>query len=219
MTILRAVSLVLTVVVLVPVGSVAGISSGVRPRLSVAVSRCAKPAKGKFLVAKRGMGDRRFAEAVILLVDYDDNGAVGLIINRRSKVTLSAALPQIDSLRDRKDELFLGGPVSPQQLMLLIRSSEAPEGAVEVFDSIYFSPGPSLLEHVLRDRHQRFRAYAGYAGWGPGQLDVELDRGDWFVADADAHSIFSDMPSSIWPALIARFEGQWAMMPANQAGC
>jgi putative transcriptional regulator len=179
----------------------------------------AKPAKGKFLVAKRDMADPRFSEAVILLVDYDDTGALGLIVNRRSEVALSAALPQVDRLRGRDDELFLGGPVSPRQLLLLVQSPEAPEGAIQVFESVYFSPGPSLLDRLLSDQRQKFRAYAGYAGWAPGQLNRELERGDWFVADADVHSVFSEMPWSLWPALIARFEGQWAMRPSTQSGC
>lgn len=181
-------------------------------------SQCTELAKGKFLVAKRGIGDPRFSESVILLVDHDDKGTLGVIINRRSDILLSEALPQVDSLRRRDDKLFFGGPVSRHQVLLLMRSSKAPPGAVRVFDSVYFSPGSALLDGGLSDVGS-LRAYAGYAGWAHGQLAAELARGDWFIADADAHSIFSALPASVWPALITRFEGQWALRAGIQPGC
>jgi putative transcriptional regulator len=189
------------------------------PAAPVCAGRCGDLAKGRFLVASRRIADPRFSESVILLVDHDDKGTLGLIINRGSEIRLSEALPQVDSLRQRDDKLFFGGPVSRRQVLLLMRTSHPPPGAILVFGSIYFSLGSSLLDDTLGKDIGSFRAYAGYAGWGAGQLASELARGDWFVAEADVNTIFSAMPASIWPALIMRFEGQWAMQAALQPGC
>lgn len=165
------------------------------------------------------MGDPRFAETVVLLVDHGDEGTTGLIINRPTEISLAQALPHVKSLRRRHDKLFFGGPVSRRQVFVLMHTPQPPAGAAHVVASVYFSRGSSLLDEVSGEQIHSFRVYAGYAGWAPGQLAGELARGDWFVTDADAPSIFSAAPSQLWPALIQRFEGQWAISSLPQPGC
>jgi putative transcriptional regulator len=171
-----------------------------------------RPAKGRLLVARRSVNDPRFAETVILLIGYGDQAAMGLIINRPTDVRLASALPKIKELRDRPDHLFVGGPVSPSAMLLLIRSAPAPNGAQPVFGDVYVSGKLETLRKALgkSGKTYRMRAYAGYAGWGPGQLDNEIARGDWAIGPADATTIF-DMPSGdMWPKLIDRFSAEWA---------
>ena len=178
-----------------------------------------QPAKGRFLVARRSVNDPRFAETVILLVAYSDQGAMGLIINRPTDVRLASALPKMKELRDRPDRLFVGGPVSPSAMLLLIRSATAPEGAQPVFGDVYVSGKLETLRKALgkSGKTHRLRAYAGYAGWGPGQLDREIARGDWAIGPADAGTIF-DMPSGdMWPKLLDRFSVEWARKRAERS--
>jgi len=176
-----------------------------------------RPAKGRLLVAQRSVNDPRFAETVILLVAYSDQGAMGLIINRPTDVRLASALPKMKELRDRPDHLFVGGPVSPSAMLLLIRSATVPEGAQPVFGDVYVSGKLETLRKALgkSGKTHRLRAYAGYAGWGPGQLDREIARGDWAIGPGDAGTIF-DMPSGdMWQKLIYRFSVEWARKGAG----
>jgi putative transcriptional regulator len=188
---------------------------GFAPRFAAKHSQAplpTEPAKGRFLVANRSVNDPRFAQTVILLIAYSDRGAMGIIINRPTDVRLASALPEMKELRNRPDRLFVGGPVAPGAMLLLIRSAAAPEGAQPVFGDVHVSGKLETLRKALgkRGKTHRLRAYAGYAGWGPGQLDHEIARGDWAIGPADAASIF-DMPSEgIWQKLIDRFSVEWA---------
>jgi len=178
-----------------------------------------QPAKGTFLVARRSVNDPRFAETVILLLGYSDQGAMGLIINRPTDVRLASALPKMKELRDRPDRIFVGGPVSPNAMLLLIGSATPPEGAQPVLGDVYVSGKLESLRKALgkNGKTHRLRAYAGYAGWGPGQLDHEIARGDWAVGPADAATIFDTPSDGIWPKLIDRFSVEWTRAISDEA--
>jgi len=167
--------------------------------------------KGKFLVAGRDMKDPRFAETVILLVEYGSNGATGLIVNRPTEVRLSSVLPDVKALEHRKDIVYIGGPVSQGQMLMLIQSKGKPEESKHVFQDIYVSGSQKVLEGMTgkTDTGRRFRVYVGYSGWAPQQLDRELGRGDWLLVEADVKTIFEKEPSQIWPELIRRGSAQW----------
>jgi putative transcriptional regulator len=166
----------------------------------------ALPAKGKFLVAGRAIADPRFQETVILLIGYDEAGATGLIINRPSEVPLAEMLQPVPGLQNRSDVVYYGGPVEGHRILMLIRSPEKLEGADKVFLNVHVSASRNLLERMIRANktQKQFRVYAGYAGWLPGQLNREVSRGDWFILDADADSIFEKESSEIWRELILR---------------
>lgn len=172
----------------------------------------AELAKGKFLVASRHLRDPNFSETVILLIDYDWHGAMGLVINRPTEVKLSTVLPGIEGLQQRRDTVYIGGPVARSQMLLLIRSGSQPEGSRRVFADIYVSSSRTVLQQMIDNANagERFRVYAGYAGWAPGQLDQEVSRGDWHVLPADAETVFDKAPSEIWPELILRSSVEWA---------
>ena len=176
-------------------------------------------AKGKFLVASRSLQDPNFAEAVILLVDYDRQGALGVIVNRPSDVALIEALPEVSELRRRKDVVYLGGPVARDRMLLLVRTREQPPQSLRVFDRVFASGSLEALRKSMA-RGEPIRAYAGYAGWGPGQLDIEVSRGDWYIGPADSDAVFTERPSQIWDNLIERFSGDWAkdLSPQRRGG-
>ena len=171
----------------------------------------AQLAKGKFLVASRDLHDPNFAETVILLVDYDREGALGVVVNRPSDVALIEALPEVNELRKRKDVVFLGGPVARDRMLLLVRTRQQPPQSLRVFDRVFASGSLTALRKSMA-RGDSIRAYAGYTGWGPGQLDMEVGRGDWFIGPADSNAVFSDRPTAMWDDLIERFSGDWASL-------
>jgi len=164
------------------------------------------PAKGNFLVASRRLVDPRFQETVVLLISYDEGGAVGVIINRPTEVRLVDLLPSVQGLKNRTDVVYYGGPVEGHRMLMLIRSGEKPEESGRMFGDVYFSSSKNTLESMLKSHKtaKQLRVYAGYAGWMPQQLDGEVLRGDWLIVRADARSIFEKKPSEVWPELIRR---------------
>ena len=172
-------------------------------------------AKGKFLVASRQLQDPNFSETVVLLIEYGLEGAMGLVINRPSAVKLATVFPDIEELKQRKDTIYVGGPVAVNQILMLIKSPEAPEDATLIRPNVYISSSWEVLERMLKKKEtkdERFRLFAGYAGWAPSQLDFERIRGDWYVLKADAEMVFSQNPSQIWPELIRRATVKWVRL-------
>jgi putative transcriptional regulator len=168
-------------------------------------------AKGRFLVASQQLRDPNFLETVVFLIDYHRQGAMGLVINRPTKVRLFTLFPEIEGLRERTDIVYIGGPVGRKQMRLLVRADSQPEKSHRVYEDIYISSSRTLLERMIdhADPRERFRVYAGSAGWFPRQLDREVSRGDWHVLKADAEMVFRKDPSEIWPELIRRASLRW----------
>ena len=172
-------------------------------------------AKGKFLVASRRLQDPTFRETVVLLIEYGLDGAMGVVINRPSAVKLTTVFPDIEELKQRKDTIYVGGPVDVSKMLLLFRSPKMPEGANEVTAGVYISSSWKVLEALMKNKpakDERFRLFAGYAGWAPSQLDFERTRGDWHVLKADAETVFSQHPSELWPELIRRVTVKWVFL-------
>src|SRR5437879_4518286 len=165
-------------------------------------------AAGKFLVAPRDAPDRHFAETVILLIDYSQDGAVGLIINRETKVPLSRALEQISGAKDRSDLAYSGGPVEGSAVLALLRSRTKPQDARRVFGDVHLISSRALLDKTLAAgaSPDEVRVYLGYAGWGPGQLRREVDLGGWHILRGDADIVFDPEPSTVWRRLVRRTE-------------
>jgi putative transcriptional regulator len=168
-------------------------------------------AKGKFLVASRKLRDPNFSETVVLLIQYGQGGAMGLVINRASEVKLSTVIPEIKELEQLQDTVHIGGPVAINTLLLLIRSANQPEASTLVFDDVYISSNWTVLKPMFKKptKEKRFRIYAGYAGWAPKQLEFELNRGDWHVLKADAQMVFDKKHSEVWQELIHRTSVKW----------
>lgn len=170
--------------------------------------------KGRFLVASRQLLDSQFSKTVVLLLQYGRQGAMGLVINQPTEMKLSTLLPEIEGLQQRSDNIYHGGPVAKRQLMLLIRTASPPEGSQHVFKDIYISSSQTVIKRMIEDptSEERFRVYAGYAGWAPGQLDMEVSRGGWHILRADPETVFDKSPPDIWPELIRRSSAQWVRL-------
>jgi putative transcriptional regulator len=173
-------------------------------------------AKGKFLVASRKLRDPNFKETVVLLIDYGPDGAMGLVINRPSEIKLATVFPDIKALKERKDTIYVGGPVAVNRMLLLVGAPLVPEASQEVTQDVYISSSWKVLERLMKDaaKEERFRIFAGYAGWAPDQLDFETSRGDWHVLKADAETVFDKKPAEIWQELILRASVKWVRVQA-----
>jgi putative transcriptional regulator len=169
-------------------------------------------AVGKLLVTPSDAPDPTFAESVILLVKYDQESAVGLMINRRTTVPLSRALRNLKGAGQRSDSVYVGGPVETGSAMALVRSDAKPDAGVRVLERIYLIPSQPALEGALAGGRSAadLRVYAGYCGWGPGQLDNEMRLRAWYILDGSAALVFDPNPDTIWSRLISRSESRIA---------
>ena len=180
----------------------------------------ARPAKGSLLVAERRLPDPNFARSVVLLLAYGDGGAMGIIVDRPTRVRLATVLPEIDALRERPDTVWVGGPVLRDALLVLVRERTPPKGGERIFDDVHLFASRDAVRRVLARGvpRERLRAFAGHAGWAPGQLDAEIARGDWLVVPAAADLVFSAEPDAVWPRLIERAERIMTHAPRRPGG-
>jgi putative transcriptional regulator len=172
-------------------------------------------ATGRMLIATRQVSGPVFGRSVVLLTEHADTlGAVGLILNRRSTLPLDAVVANLGGAKLAKSPIHLGGPVSPETLRIAWRSSETPKGAVRVLGDLHTSSHVSVLEHLIDadTAADEVRAYAGYAGWSPGQLEREVARGDWIVMRGDPDLVFLADPEALWPKLISAHSGLQASL-------
>jgi putative transcriptional regulator len=168
---------------------------------------------GKLLVASRDLGDPNFAKTVILLVRYDDGkGAVGLVINKRTDVPIRRIFHDLKEATGRNDPVYIGGPVELNTVMALLKAPSKPDGASRVFGDVYLISDKDLLTQTLASKAEAgvFHTYVGYAGWGPGQLEHEVELGAWHIMPAEAAMVFHADPDSLWERLITRTESQIA---------
>jgi putative transcriptional regulator len=168
---------------------------------------------GTFLVAPRRAADPSFAGTVVLLVRSDHSGALGLVINRPTDVPVSAVLQDYKPAPRVKDHAFSGGPVQEEALLALYRSPKKIEETSLIFQDVYLVSTRPALEHIFRLKPdpRTLRVYMGYTGWGPGQLQHEMDLNVWRVLPADADSVFAADPSAVWQKLIERTELRFAL--------
>lgn len=160
------------------------------------------PAQGRLLVATPQLQDPNFVEAVILIIAHDEEGTLGLIINRPSEVRPGELFPDLAGAAAYDGRLYLGGPVARTNALALIRAERRPPPEAErVFDGIYASGSISVLADNPGGE-ARVRLYLGHAGWAPGQLEAEIDWGSWRVLPGEADLVFATAPEELWGRLI-----------------
>ncbi len=166
-------------------------------------------AGGRFLIATHQLTGPFFSQTVLLLLDHGPAGAVGLIINRPTELELAKILPFVTPLRERSDKVYSGGPVDLHAVTFLVRSESEPPNSRHVVDDVHATGSKDTLLEILKSEpaSSHFHAYMGYAGWGPGQLDAEVRRGDWYVAPAQPDLIFGEATPDLWQRLIREHGG------------
>jgi putative transcriptional regulator len=162
------------------------------------------PAKGRLLIAGRALGDANFSHSVILLLEYSEEGALGVIVNRPAGIPPAALLPDVSGLARYEGSVFLGGPVGVERMLLLVRGCDRLAATQSVYGDVCYSGSAEVLDELARTgdaKPERVRMYAGYSGWGGGQLEREIARGDWHVAEARDERVFSEDPFALWERL------------------
>jgi putative transcriptional regulator len=188
-----------------------GLGTFVRPEAALAAGEFAPSSvkKGVLLIASPSLNDPNFRETVVLIIEHGFQGTLGVILNRSLKTLLSDALPDVSALKGTSHRLFAGGPVEMTRLHLLFRVKDPPPaGTQSVIDGIYFGGTPEVLERILTQGTpaERFRAFAGVSGWGPGQLSFEMLQGAWGVLPPDAIDVFDQDPATLWQTCIGQLQ-------------
>ena len=164
---------------------------------------------GRLLVATEKMGDPRFQKTVIYMIEHNRDGAMGLVINVPMGAVPAAKLFNRlgldgDSL-EGEIEVYFGGPVDPERGFLLHSADVLLEGSVRVDERVALTARPEMLLAIVRGDGPAQSVFTlGYTGWGPGQLESELARDDWFVIPADMSLVFAPDPTKSWERAAAR---------------
>jgi putative transcriptional regulator len=168
----------------------------------------AESLRGSLLIAAPQLLDPNFRRTVVLVADHGDEGAMGVILNRPSGMTVAVAAPDLEPLVGAEAPIFAGGPVQPTSGVVLAEVAEQDE---PIFGDVVLVPGIGELADVI-DGAGSVRVFAGYAGWGPGQLDGELEREDWIVEPARPSDVFNEDPEALWADVLERKGGQYALL-------
>jgi putative transcriptional regulator len=169
---------------------------------------------GQLLVASPTIGDPSFSRSVVLIVDHDRDGALGIVLNRPTETTVQVAVPEIATLFDDDDVVHDGGPVQPDALLTMAEFRDPADAALLVLGRIGMVRG----DHDPREPNvARARAYAGYAGWAPKQLEEERARGDWIVTAARPDDLFRANADDLWSIVLDRLGGPYSSLARRPA--
>ncbi len=165
-------------------------------------------ANGTLLVASPSLTDPNFARTVVLVLRNDNNGALGVVLNRPTNLEPGTVFPELAAgVGAYPGRLFRGGPIAPTQLLLLVRGlAAATISTPEILDKVFLSIDTDSLPEMARlaDGTNELRLYAGHAAWVPGQLDAELRGGGWQVVPGTADLVFHTDPGKLWTELEGR---------------
>jgi putative transcriptional regulator len=167
--------------------------------------------QGKLLVSSPALLDPNFRRTVVLLAHHDDEGAMGLVLSRPSETSVADVVPALAGLVEDDDVVFVGGPVQPEAFMVLAEFDDVDDAAAPIVGSVGFMPAEAEPDDLSI---RRVRVFAGYAGWGPGQLEAELAEPSWIVVPADAEDAFLSDPDELWRRVLRRKGGKYALIAA-----
>ncbi len=164
--------------------------------------------RGRLAVASPALGDPNFARTVVLLLDHGDGGALGVVLNRPSETVIDDPLPQWRFMAAEPAVVFVGGPVSRTSAICLARSCQ-PDGSTG-WQPLFGRLGTldlGLDPEEVGVPIERLRIFAGYTGWGPGQLEDEIAAGAWFVVTAEPEDALAPNPVGLWRQVLRRQRG------------
>ena len=166
--------------------------------------------RGKLLIASPSLLDPNFARTVVLITEHNEEGAMGVVLNRPSETEVGEVAPELGPIV-AAEPVFIGGPVQPQALVVLAEFNDPEAAAWIVVADVGFVAAETESED-LEQAIRRGRVYAGYSGWGAGQLEGELAEDAWIVEPPLPAELFPDDPAQLWQDVLARKGGQFALI-------
>jgi putative transcriptional regulator len=166
--------------------------------------------QGQLLVASPSLNDPNFRRTVVLVTEHNAEGAAGLVLNRPSGAEVVEAVPQLEPLADDGEHVWVGGPVEQNAVLVLGEFLDPDDAAVPLFGSLGF-PALDEPDDVVPLTTRR-RIFAGYAGWGSGQLEDELAREDWILEPASNDDAFTEAPDELWSDVLRRKGGIYELV-------
>jgi putative transcriptional regulator len=167
--------------------------------------------RGQLLIASPSLGDPNFHRTVILVTEHTPDGAMGLVLNRPADTPVEEVAPELSLLVDGQEPVYVGGPVGEEAVIVLAEFEDPTEAAAPVMGGLGFVPADAD-EADLGTRLRRARVFAGYAGWGPGQLDGEVDEEAWILEPADMSDAFAADVETLWSAVLRRKGDEYALL-------
>lgn len=176
--------------------------------------------RGQFLIAGTHLRDENFYKAVVLLLEHNAEGAMGLVVNRPLDINVSEALSRHFDMPTTDEVLFNGGPVETNALLILHNSEDYDQEHEPIVDNVYVGTSPDVFDKVAASMNDlespfRYRIFAGYSGWGAGQLESEISRGDWFALPAESDIVFREDPYEIWEDVLKAFHKKHRFLPGQ----
>jgi putative transcriptional regulator len=166
--------------------------------------------RGKLLVASPALADPNFDRTVVLITEHSEEGAMGVVLNRASETAVGEVAPELGGIVE-EGPVYIGGPVQPQALVVLAEFSDPAAAAWIVVADVGFVAAETDRDQ-LAAAIRRGRVYAGYSGWGAGQLEGELEQEAWIVEPPLPAELFPDDPATLWRDVLARKGGQYALI-------
>jgi putative transcriptional regulator len=173
--------------------------------LAFAPAAPAQPANGVLLVAKPTIVDPNFSRTVVLVTQAPDAETIGVILNRPVPLAASEVLPPELPSDNYPDSVYYGGPVLRRVIVALFHADQPPPApAFHVLKDVYLSMHPDNIKMLLKSKHGRYRLFAGFAGWAPGQLETELEGDGWYVLPAQEDLLFRKDTAGLWQELLLK---------------
>jgi putative transcriptional regulator len=166
--------------------------------------------RGRLLIASPALADPNFARTVVLITEHNAEGAMGVVLNRPSETAVDDVAPELAAIAGA-EPVFIGGPVQPQALVVLAEFSDLAAAAWIVAADVGFVSADAERDS-LEEAIRRGRVYAGYSGWGSGQLESEVSEDAWIVESPLPAELFPDDPGVLWRDVLARKGGQYALI-------
>ena len=167
--------------------------------------------RGQLLIASPVISDPNFRRTVVLIAEHGDEGAMGVVLNRPSETRVEDAASPLEVLVDEGSVIFTGGPVEPAAVVVLAEFDDPEEAATIVVGDVGFMRSEADPIDV-GDRTRRARVFAGYAGWGGGQLEAELAGEAWIVEPATPDVVFAEDVDALWSDVLRRKGGEFAII-------
>jgi putative transcriptional regulator len=163
--------------------------------------------QGQLLISSPQLHDPNFRRTVVLMTHHDDEGAMGLVLSRPSEIRVADAVPELADLAGAGELVYVGGPVQPEAVVVLIEHESEPD--LPIVGNVAFMAAGADVDELDAIRT---RVFAGYSGWGPGQLEDELEESSWIVVPAEPDDPFAPDPDELWRTVLHRKGGKFALI-------